>query len=162
MIPASFEGGKTVVYSQRLDNVKEGDVLVMQADQYTAITGLPYFVSNQIVVTTRRNAYKPSTLTRRVVSRAGLASETTGFNCTLGPSAYRSPCHSIKAGMATIEHTPKTKGGKPKPIFVNLITRSFPKLAQARGYPAAHVVQGGGLIVRRLRAAELTARSAEV
>ena len=125
----------------------------MQADQYTAIQGLPYFVSNQIVVSTRRNAYKPSSLTRRVISRSGLASETTGFNCTLGPSAFRSPCHSIKAGMATVERTPTTKSGKRKPIYVNLVTRSFPKLAQARGYPAAHVVGGGGLIVRRLRAA---------
>lgn len=154
VIPASFEGGKTVVYSQRLDNLQAGDVLVVRSDQYTAITGLPYFVSNQIVVSTRRNSYKPSTLTRRIVSRSGLVTETTGFNCTLGPSAYRSPCHSIKAGMATIEGAPKTKGGKPKPLYVNLVTRSFPKLAQARGYPAAQVQDGGGLIVRRLRLAD--------
>lgn len=151
VVPASFEGGKTVVYSQRLDNLKAGDVLLVRADQYTAITGLPYFVSNQIVVSTRRNASKPSGLTRRVISRSGLASETTGFNCTLGPSAFRSPCRSIKAGMATVESVPKNKRGKPKPLFVNLVTRSFPKLAQARGYPPARVIDGGGLIVRRLR-----------
>lgn len=151
VVPASFEGGKTVVYSQRLDNVEAGDVLVVRSDQYTAIQGLPYFVSNQVVVTTRRNAYKPSSLTRRVISRSGLATETTGFNCTLGPSAFRSPCHSVKAGMATVEAVPKNKRGKPKPIFVNLVTRAFPKLAQARGYPPARIVEGGGMVVRRLR-----------
>ena len=152
VVPASFEGGKTVVYSQRLDNLKAGDVLLVRADQYTAITGLPYFVSDQIVVSTRRTAAKPSNLTRRAISRSGLASETTGFNCTLGASAFESPCHSIKAGMATVESVPKNKRGKPKPLFVNLVTRSFPKLAQARGYAPARIVDGGGLIVRRLRA----------
>lgn len=151
VVPASFEGGKTVVYSQRLDNLRAGDVLLVRADQHTAVKGLPYFVSDQVVVTTRRNATRPSALTRRAISRSGLASETTGFNCTLGPSAFRSPCHSIKAGMATVEATPKSKRGKAKPLFVNLVTRSFPKLAQARGYPPARIVEGGGLIVRRLR-----------
>lgn len=152
VVPASFEGGKTVVYSQRLDNLKAGDVLLVRADQYTAISGLPYFVSDQIVVSTRRNAAKPSNLTRRAISRSGLASETTGFNCTLGPSAFQSPCHTIKAGMATVESIPRNKRGEPKPLFVNLVTRSFPKLAQARGYPPARIVDGGRLIVRRLRA----------
>lgn len=153
VVPASFEGGKTVVYSQRLDNVRAGDVLLLRADQYTAIEGLPYFVSNQIVIASRRNASRPSRLTRRAVSRSGLATETTGFNCTLGPSAFRSPCHSVKAGMATVESVPKSGRGRPKPLFVNLVTRAFPKLAQARGYPPARIVEGGGLVVRRLRVA---------
>lgn len=153
IVPASFEGGKTVVYSQRLDSVRAGDVLIVRADQYTAIRGLPYFVSDQLVVTTRRGASRPSALTRRAISRSGLASETTGFNCTLGPSAFSSPCHTVKAGMATIESVPKNKRGQPKPLFINLVTRAFPKLAQARGYPAARIVEGGGLIVRRLRVA---------
>ena len=152
VVPASFEGGKTVVYSQRLDNLRAGDVLLVRAEQYTAITGLPYFVSDQIVVTTRREATRPSRLTRRAFSRSGLASETTGFNCTLGPSAFRSPCHTVKAGMAAVESVPKNKRDGPKPVFVNLVTRSFPKLAQARGYAPARIVDGGGLIVRRLRA----------
>lgn len=153
-LPASFDGGKTVVYSQRLDNLRAGDVLVVRSKQRTAIQGLPYFLSNQIVVTTRRQAYRPSGLTRRAVSRSGLATETTGFNCTLGPSAFRSPCASIKAGMATIDSVPRDGRGRPKPIFVNVVSRGFPKLAQARGYPPARVLDGGSLTVRRLRIAK--------
>jgi hypothetical protein len=152
-LPASFDGGKTVVYSQRLDNLQAGDVLVVRSEQRTAIRRLPYFLSNQIVVTTRRQAYKPSADTRRAISRSGLATETTGFNCTLGPSAFRSPCVSIKAGMATVESVPKDGRGRPKPVYVNVISRGFPKLAQARGYPPAHVLDGGSLTVRRLRVA---------
>jgi len=44
-------------------------------------------------------------------------------------------------------------GGAATPLFVNLVSRAFPKLAQARGsYPPARILQGGSLSVRRLRA----------
>lgn len=151
-LPASFEGGKTVVYSQKLENLQGGDVLLVRSRQRTAIDGLPYFISDQVVISTRRNATRPSGLTRRIVSRSGLATETTGFNCTIGPSAFSSPCAGVKAGMAVIERTPESKGGKPKPLFVNLVSRGFPKLAQARSsYPPARILRGGSLSVRRLR-----------
>ena len=152
-LPASFEGGKTVVYSQRIERVEVGDVLLVRSRQRTAISGLPYFVSNQIVVSTRRQAARPSALTRRSISRSGLASETNGFNCTLGPSAFTSPCISVKAGMARVERVPRNGRGRPKPIFVNVVARAFPKLAQARArYAPARVRDGGSLVVRRLRA----------
>jgi hypothetical protein len=153
-IPASFDGGKTVVYSQRLDNLQAGDVLLVRSKQRTAIRGLPYFLSNQILLSTRPNASKPSRVARRSFSRSGLATETTGFNCTLGHSAFQSPCVSIKAGMATVESVPKTGKGRPRPVYVNVVSRGFPKLAQARGYPPSRVLEGGSLIVRRLRLAE--------
>ena len=151
-LPPSFEGGKRVIYSQRLDNLHRDDVLVIQADQRTAIENLPYFVSDQIVVTTRRDAFRPSSLTRRIVSRSGLASETTGFNCTLGNSAFQSPCPTRKAGMATIESVPKNRRGQPKTLYVNLVSRAFPKIAQARAtYQPARIVKGGSMTVTRLR-----------
>ncbi len=152
-IDPAFEGGKTVVFSQKLGNLQAGDVLLINARQRTAIKGLPYFVSNQIVVTTKRRKTRPSRLTRRIIARSGLASETTGFNCTLGPSAFRSPCVAVKVGMAYVESTPKRKNGKPQPLYVNLVSRSFPKLAQGR-YPPAQVLRGGMLKVKRLRVAE--------
>lgn len=151
-LPASFEGGKAVVYSQRLD-AKAGDVLMVRAKQVTAIRRYPYFISDQVVVSTRRRAIRPSALTRRVVSRSGLATETNGFNCTLGPSAFRSPCATRKAGLVEIETTPRDGRGKRQPLFVNLVSRGFPKLAQARGsYPPARILDRGSLVVRRLRA----------
>ncbi len=150
-VKASFSGGKTVIYSQRLGNLRRGDVLVVQSKQRTAIQRLPYFISNQIVIGTKPGATGPSRLSRRIVSRSGLATETTGFNCTIGSSAFQSPCVAVKSGMATIERPVKDKRGRPVPLYVNLVTRGFPKLAQARGYPPARVLKGGGLTVRRLR-----------
>lgn len=151
-LPASFSGGKTVVYSQRLGNLTRGDVLLVQSKQRTAIRGLPYFISNQIVVGTKPTATGPSRLSRRIVSRSGLATETTGFNCTLGSSAFQSPCRASKAGLAVIERPPKDRRGRPARLYVNVVSRGFPKLAQDRAsFPPARVLKGGGLTVRRLR-----------
>lgn len=151
-LPASFEGGHRVVYSQKLTNLDAGDVLIVRARQRTAIKRYPYFVSNQILVTTRRRATDPSRLSRRAVSQSGTVTETNGFNCTPGRSAFRSPCVSRKAGIVEIKRTPRSKSGKRRALYVNLISRSFPKLAQARGsYPPAKIRRGGSIEVRRLR-----------
>ena len=153
-LKASFSGGKTVVYSQRLGNLQRGDVLLVNSKQRTAISGLPYFISNQIVIGTKPGATGPSRLSRRIVSRSGLATETTGFNCTIGSSAFQSPCVAVKSGLATIERPVKDKRGRPVPLYVNLVSRGFPKLAQARAsFPPARVLKGGGLRVQRLRLA---------
>jgi len=152
-LQASFDKGQRVVYSQRLDNLRAGDVLLVRSRQRTAIQRYPYFISNQIVISTRRTGTGPSSLTRRIVSRSGTATETNGFNCTLGPSAFRTPCVSTKAGLAVIGRPPRDRRGRKQPLFVNLVSRAFPKLAQARGsYPPARILQGGSLSVRRLRA----------
>lgn len=152
-VPASFSGGKRVVYSQRLGRLERGDVLLIRAKQRTAIRWAPYFVSTQIVVSSRRTGTGATKLTRRVVSGRGVATETNGFNCTLGPSAFRSPCTTRKAGLAVIERTPENRQGEAKALYVNVVTRAFPKLAQTRGsYPPARILDGGGLQIERLRA----------
>jgi len=150
-LKASFSGGKTVVYSQRLGKLERGDVLLVQSRQRSKIKGLPYFISNQIVVGTKPGATGPSRLSRRIVSRSGLATETTGFNCTIGSSAFQSPCVATKAGLVSIERPVKDKRGRRVPLYVNLVSRGFPKLAQSRGFSPVRVLKGGGLTVRRLR-----------
>lgn len=151
-LPASFDGGKEVVYSQRLGKLARGDVLLINSRQVSRIAGLPYFISDQIVISTRANATEPSALARRAVSRNGTATETNGFNCTLGSSAFTSPCVGRKAGLAVVERRPQSKTGKRKSLYVNLVSRGFPKLAQARGFPAVELVDSGFLEVTRLRA----------
>ena len=151
-IKASFSGGKTVIYSQRLGNLERGDVLLVGSKQRTAIRNLPYFVSNQIVIGTKPTATQPSRLSRRIVSRSGLATETTGFNCTIGSSAFQSPCVGVKSGLASIEREVRDKRGRSVPLYVNVVSRGFPKLAQSRAsFPPARVLKGGGLKVQRLR-----------
>jgi hypothetical protein len=153
-LPASFSGGQRVVYSQRIPGLGPGDVLLARATQRTAIEELPYFVASKIVVSARPNARRPGPLARRIVSRRGTATETNGFNCTLGPSAFRSPCRTRKAGLAVVQQTPRDARGRRRPLFVNLVSRTFPKRAQARlaRYPPARILGGGELTVTHLRA----------
>jgi hypothetical protein len=158
-LPASFDGGYQVVYSQRMNGLRAGDVLLVRAGQRTAIERYAYFIANRVVIATRPGARWPGRLTRRIVSPAGMATGTNGFNCTLGPSAFRSPCLRRKAGLAFIERTPSDRRGGIRPLYVNLVSRGFPKLIQAAGgaYPPARLLSGGGLTVRRLRAEQTEA-----
>jgi len=153
-LPASFEDGKQVVYSQRLTHLDRGDAILVRAGQRSGITGLPYFISDQIVISTRSGATRPSAVARRSVSRTGTVTETNGFNCTVGSSAFSDPCWSSKAGVAMIERAPTTKTGRRKSLYVNLVSRGFPKLAQARtaarGYAPVKILDGGFLEVTRV------------
>jgi hypothetical protein len=152
-LPPSPDGGYRVVYSQRMERLQAGDVLQVRARQRTAIMQLPYFIGSKVVVGTRPRAKRASTFARRIVPRHGTVTETNGFNCTLGPSAFRSPCVTKKAGLALIRRTPRRPGGASRPLFVNLVSRGFPKPVQARlAYPRLRVIRGGELTVTQLRA----------
>jgi len=152
-LPASFEGGQRVVYSRRIAKPAAGDILLVRARERVRIRALPYFVGSKVVVTGRRNAIRPGARTRRILSRRGTATETNGFNCTPGPSAFRSPCTVSKAGLVVVERTPRDRRGRRVPLFVNVVSRTFPKRAQAvRGsFPPARILPGGGLDVALLR-----------
>lgn len=148
-------GRGRVVLSQRLGRLEAGDLLLVQAAQRVRVRELPYFVGAKAIVASEPDSIKPGPLARRIVSRKGTATETNGFNCTIGPSAFRSPCRTRKVGLAALERTPK-RDGERVPLYVNLVLRSFPKVAQQRGrsYPPARVLRGGELKVKRLRTAD--------
>jgi hypothetical protein len=147
-LPASFDAGQRVVYSKRLRGLERGDVLLTSARVRTAIRDLPYFVATKIVIARKPTARHPKQLAARFATRKGTATETNGFNCTVGPSAFRSPCRTKKEGLIAITRTPG------RPLYVNVVSRTFPKIAQARrgSYPPARVLPGGWLRVTRLHA----------
>jgi hypothetical protein len=158
-LPASFNAGRRVVYSQRMNGLLAGDVLLVRASQRTAIERHRHYIGNSVVIASRRLARRPGRLTRRSVSSGGRATGSNGFNCTLGPSAFRSPCLRKKAGLAFIERTPRGRRGRIRPLYVNLVSRTFPKVGKAPGsYPPARVLSGGRLTVRRFRAERMNPR----
>ena len=150
VLPARFSGGHQVVYSVRLPSPAVGDVFMARARQRTEIgSRYPYFIANSIIVSKSPLATRPSSLAKRSVSMHGTVTEMNGFNCTPGPSAFRSPCVSRKAGIVRIRRTPD------RPLYMNLVSRGFPMLAQARVYDSpARVLGGGGIEVSRLRVVE--------
>lgn len=143
-----FLGGHRVVYSQKLGHLRRGDVLIARARQRSALPGRsPYFISNQLIVSSQRYATRPTPLTKRSISGGGFVTQSNGFNCTDGPSAFRSPCTSRKSGIVRVTRTLR------RPVYVNLISRTFPLIAQqARRLPApVRILPGGGIAVQRLR-----------
>ena len=137
-------GGWRVVYSLKLRHLKAGDVIAAAARARTGIGALPYsaYVSSELIVAGNRTSTHGFP---RNVSLNGYATEANGFNCTQGPSAYRTPCVTRKAGLATIRHRPLDRHGDSRPLYLNLIQRSFPKLAHAGRGDAARA-EGRGFV----------------
>ena len=143
-------GGWQVIYSLKLKHLEPGEVIAATARERNGIGGLPYsaFISSELLIGPSRRATHPF---GHVVSLDGLLTEANGFNCTQGPSAYRTPCVTRKAGVAHVRHRPLGRKGHPRPLYLNLISRSFPKLAHAGPGDAARVLGGGELTVFRYR-----------
>ena len=146
-------GGWTSVYSVELPSPTAGDVIVARARQILDIghLGNAVFDSSQIILAEGRQKVRPGRIARRSGTPQTFT-EKNGFNCTQGPSAYRTPCLSRKTGLLTIERTPVDRQGREVPLYVNLITRGFLKTAQLKRALSAHVLRGGGLRVRQISA----------
>jgi hypothetical protein len=162
-------GYHTVIYSVELDGLAAGDVLDVNALQRTDISQFdkPVNVGSKIILAGSPGGTqgKPAYATAE-----GQITPANGFNCTQGPSPYRTPCRSYKTGVVTITQTPLTRTGAPKPLFVNLLSRTFfpcqgcrpPSRASrsarrgfggAGGEPVSVVEPGGYLSVARYPAA---------
>jgi hypothetical protein len=145
-------GFDAVVYSARLDGLQAGDVLDVNSLQLTNISSstLPMFIGSKVIVAAAPGGVMGQT---KYASQAGQVTPQNGFNCTLGPSFFRSPCSSYETGAVTITATPVTNAGLPKPLYVNVLSRAFPKVAQAAKPTAVGVDPGGYLSVVRYPAA---------
>jgi hypothetical protein len=142
------------VYSVKLPPVHRGDVVFATAAQRTAIGHLPYnvFVDDRIVLTTHRRAIRTNKFIRRIAQNDGQITEGNGFNCTQGPSQYRTPCLTRKAGMVMIRREP-IRHGHPVRLRVNLVSHGLRKLAHAGRNDHALIRPGGQLKVATHRAA---------
>jgi hypothetical protein len=141
-------GFSSVVFSARLDGLAAGDVLDVNSLQRTDISSfnLPMFVGSKVVVAAAPNGVMGQ---KKYSSEEGQVTPQNGFNCTLGPSPFQTPCSSYETGVVTITQTPVTNAGLPKPLYVNVLSRSFPKVAQAAHARSVAVQAGGYLSVVR-------------
>jgi hypothetical protein len=149
-------GGKRVIYSTRIPRLNKGDILTVAARQETAIGQLPYsaYVSSEVILAGTPGATHPSRLAKRSNALRGRITEANGFNCTQGPSAFRTPCVTRKAGLLVMGRDAANRRGRPKPLYVNLVSRTFPKLARARPGDRARIRRSGYLRATRLAKAD--------
>lgn len=150
-MPVKEDGGRRVVYSARLPALRRGDVLAVEARQRTDISHLPYaaYISDEILLAGRPRATRPAR--HSIAAEGGYITEANGFNCTHGPSQYRTPCISAKAGAISIKRTSRGRHGRLRPLYVNLVSRSKPKHADAVPGDVARLRHGGLLSVVRYR-----------
>jgi len=143
--------GKRVVYSVKMPRLSKGDVLAIKARERTAIGQLSYnaYVGSEVILAGSPGATHPSRRAKRVAALRGRITEANGFNCTQGPSAYRTPCLTRKAGLLEVVHDAVDRRGHPKPLFVNLVCHLSPKLAQSPAGDQARVRPSGHLQVTR-------------
>jgi hypothetical protein len=139
-------GFQTVVYSQELDGLRAGDVITANALQWTGVGtfSLPLFVGTELILTGRPDRTDPATHFATGDARLDPAN---GFNCTHDRSPYHNPCKSRKVGVVTITHDAFDRFGEPKPLYVNLIARAYPKVAQGTvDVPGTVFVRPGGYL----------------
>lgn len=142
------KGGHRVTYSARVPDVGRGTVISAEGRQRLGIGHLEYsaFVSTELILSSRRDRTRPDRTTKRAATFNGHLTETSGFNCTQGPSAFRTPCLSRRAGLAQLRQEPR-RNGQAVPLYVNLVSRTFPKRTSARAGERARVLPGGGIDV---------------
>jgi hypothetical protein len=153
-VATSDDGGWVSIYSVKLTNLQPGDVITASARQIFDISGIHYavFDSNNLILAQGPRKVHPGAIARRSAVRRPTLSEANGFNCTHGPSAYRTPCVSRKVGQVTIRRQPLDHQGQPVPLYVNLICRGLLKYVQPKAAPRAKIQRGGRLSVKRYRA----------
>jgi hypothetical protein len=152
-IAPSGKTGRRVIYSQRINKLRKGDVLEANARHVVTIGSLPYptFVGTDVILARGPHSVSSAGLPRQVASGNGDLTEQNGFNCTHGASAYQDPCRTRKAGGARIVRNAR-RDGKPVPLWINVVCAGAPKGVTAKRGDRMRVLSRGELVVRRYRA----------
>jgi hypothetical protein len=152
-VAPSGKNGRRVVYSQRVNNLRKGDVLEASARHLVTISSLPYpsFVGTDVILAHGRNAVVPKGIARGATSSHGRLTEQNGFNCTHGPSAYSDPCRTRKAGALRIQRN-IARDGHSIPLYVNVVCAGKAKRASPKPGDNMRVLPRGSLVIQRFRA----------
>lgn len=132
---------KQVVYSQKLEGLRDREQLEVEATFITQISQLPYAtrVGARVILAKGRQAVSQGHQVKEIAEFNGEIAENNGFNCTQAES----PCLTRKVGVLKMK---KDAGG---PLYVNLVAITGPKNRPAG--PGDHVKVGaaGGMSVTR-------------
>lgn len=132
---------RNVVYSKRLEGLRAGEQLTVDARMRTEIDHLPYSVrvNAALVLAEGRRETTAGEVVKRVASLDGAISEGNGFNCVHAEA----PCPTEKVGVLTIERD------VDEPLYVNLAVANSAKQATPKGEDTAKVARGGRMKVVR-------------
>jgi hypothetical protein len=128
-----------VVYSQRLENVKEGDQIAARGLLITGITQLRHNanITARIILTDSAVSPYPLLGEGENARERGEITESNGFNCT----QRTTPCETIKAGVLRVDQD------AAGPLYVNLVLSIGRVGGRAPGDNMVTVQEGGYLRV---------------
>jgi hypothetical protein len=137
-VPVGSVGGggpKKVIYSQRVGDLREGEVLIISAKAVQKIGHLPYNVlmQSQMILSEKRGSVKHSGVPGKAASMEGVITAQNGFNCTQGHSGHSDPCVIRKVGVVRMIRDARRRvlagEGPLVPLFVNLVVQNREILA---------------------------------
>ena len=139
------KGERTVVNSHRLDDLGEGEQLVIRASLKTSAAqlGYPARISTRLFLADDPTQTSPGGEAETVAAFRGVITESNGFNCL----PKQSHCTTRKVGVAYLREAPAG------PLYVNLVAVSAAPFGGARPGDALEVLAGGGIEVVRYPAA---------
>jgi hypothetical protein len=145
---------KRVVYSLPISAPQKGEVLAFDATFGISINALRYnsFIASRVILADSPTATDSDGIAKPTIPFRGQATESNGFNCTLGLSGYSNPCTVVKAGATRVSRDavdPTT--GLPATLYLNVLVSAKPLLAE-KPDPSAHAAvtpSGPGFVVYR-------------
>jgi len=143
---------RRVVYSVPIVAPKRGEVIAFDASYVSDLTGLRFntFVSSRVILAETPTSTVPTGLAKAAAKQRGEATESNGFNCTLGRSGYANPCLSLKAGATKIRQDAIDVTGLPATLYLNVVAAGKPLLAdRLKGAPLLNLQPAEGLRVLR-------------
>jgi hypothetical protein len=107
-----------VIYSVPLDDLSEGEQLVVDGQVAAKIGQHPYntFMATKVILATGPNSVKKEHLPGMVTDHSPELGKLNGFNCTQGRSAHPDPCTARKVGSVRIDQSTN------QTLFLNLVT----------------------------------------
>jgi hypothetical protein len=129
-------------------------VLAFDATFGISINALRYnsFVASRVILADSPTATDATGIAKSTIPFRGQATESNGFNCTLGRSGYANPCTVVKAGATRISRDALDAATDlPETLYLNVLVSAKPLLAE-KPDPSAHAVvtpSGQGFVVRR-------------
>jgi hypothetical protein len=138
---------RRVVYSRRLDGLRDGEQLAVGAQITLDISHLRYALrdSTRLILADSPRATRQSAFVKNRALGRGEIAENNGSNCTQDERL----CVSRKVGVLEMRRDAVTGAGKRIPLYVNLVAVVGPKAAKAKPKDRVVVRRRGGIEVTR-------------
>lgn len=155
VVDRSSSSKEVVIYSLPLQELRQGEQLLVDARAVLSIEGLPYnvLIQPELIVAEGPKETEFSGLPVQVVTNNGKVSNENGANCTRGESYFSDPCRVRKVGAARIirnaRSEPRNDKGPWRTLYLNLVVGASQEYGGNHHGSDAAKVRSGSIKVRR-------------